>query len=61
MDGQISEEKLMEALLDTLEDPEKFTSKGQAELLLFIDRLVFTLPETFLKLKSHLSKYAFYE
>lgn len=59
MDGQISEEKLMELLLNTLENPDKFTLKGQSELLLFLDRLVFTLPETFVKLKSHLAKDVF--
>ncbi|RKS55913.1 hypothetical protein BC962_0887 [Gillisia mitskevichiae] len=53
MNGSISEEKLMEDLLDTTSSF-KFTNKGKGDLFAFIDKLSFTLPEIFSQIKSHL-------
>jgi len=53
MNGSISEEKLLEDLLNTTSGL-KLTIKGNRDLFTFVDRLSLTLPEVFSKIKSHL-------
>jgi len=53
MKGSISEEKLLEDLLNTTSSF-NLTSKGKSDLFTFVSRLSVTLPEVFSKIKSHL-------
>lgn len=53
MIGSISEERLFEDLLETT-TRFKLSSKGKRDLFTFVERLSFTLPEVFSKIKSHL-------
>lgn len=53
MIGSISEERLFEDLLETT-TRFNLSSKGKRDLFTFVERLSFTLPEVFSKIKSHL-------
>jgi hypothetical protein len=53
MNGSISEEKLLEDLLNTT-SCFKLSDKGKKDLFAFVNRLSFSLPEVFSKIKSHL-------
>jgi hypothetical protein len=53
MNGSISEEKLLEDLLNTTSSFE-LSDKGKKDLFAFVNRLSFSLPEVFSKIKSHL-------
>lgn len=53
MIGSISEEKLMEDLLNATSSI-RLSNKGKRDLFNFVNRLSFSLPEVFSKIKSHL-------
>ena len=55
MNGSISEEKLLEDLINTTSNF-KLTDKGKKDLFAFVNRLTFILPDVFSKIKSHLKK-----
>ena len=56
LNGQLTEEKLNNKLIKTIESSSQFNSEGMEALDEFIDRLSFTLPGFFSKLKSHFSE-----
>jgi hypothetical protein len=54
MTGTFTEEKLVSKLLDTANNENTFTLKGQKEFRSFADRISFILPGIFSQIKSHL-------
>jgi hypothetical protein len=51
--GNCSEKKLIKDLIQ-IKNMHHFTNKGRLEYLKFVDKLSFTIPELFSKIKSHL-------
>ena len=59
LNGQLSESKLNEKLINSIETNSNLNEEGAEALIDFIDRLSFALPGFFSRLKSHFSETSF--